>query len=322
MKKILVIRFSSIGDIVMTSAVVRCLKQQLPGVELHYLTKSRFVDLVKYNPNVDIVHGFEDNWTELTDELRREKFDVVIDLHQSLRSLKLVRQLKRKTFVVKKYSFQKWLYSSFGWNFLPDNHVVDRCFLAVNRLGIANDGQGLEFFPIPNTALPDKLPDNFVLVAVGAAHEGKRTPAKVHIDIIRQLQVPVVLIGGKEDEQLASMIEAEATVLNLVGKLKISQSALVIERCTVLISNDTGMMHIGAAYKKPVISLWGQTTPLFGLYPYMPGEGSTMFEPELKRRKLSKLGNKPVGADHDMNHLPVQEIIAWVNSLLQSEDRT
>lgn len=320
MKKILVIRFSSIGDIVLTSALVRCLKQQIPHVELHYLTKERFAELIRFNPNVDRLYTFDDNWSDLVESLRYEKYDAVIDLHQSLRSLRLVRQLKRKTFVVKKYSFQKTLYARVGWNFLPENHAVDRMFEAVKRLEINNDGKGLEFFPIPNTILPDNLPQKYVAIAVGAAHDGKRAPAKVHIEIIKRLQVPVVLIGGTEDELLAGEIESAIPVVNLAGKLKVSQSAMVIERSSVLITNDTGMMHIGAAYKKPIISLWGQTTPLFGLYPYMSGDGSAMFEPDLKRRKLSKLGNRPVGEVHDMIHLPVEKIVETVRRILQPED--
>jgi ADP-heptose:LPS heptosyltransferase len=321
MKKILVIRFSSIGDIVMTSAVVRCLKQQIPFVELHYLTKERFSELIRYNPNIDRVYTLDDNWDDLVQALRHEKYDAIVDLHQSIRSLRLVRQLKRKTFVVKKYSLQKALYARFGWNWLPKNHAVDRTFDVVKRLQVTNDGKGLEFHAVPNTLEPEGLPTRFIAVAVGAAHQGKQCPANIHVQILNQLQIPVVLIGGKDDEELANQIAASVSVQNLVGKLSISQSALVIARCKVLITNDTGMMHVGAAYKKPIISLWGQTTPLFGLYPYLPGEGSKMFETAPPRkRKISKLGNKPIGNDHDMNHLPVNQIVESINQILQSEN--
>ena len=98
MPKILVIRFSSIGDIVLTSPVVRCLKKQLAGTEVHFLTKDAFKNIVVNNPYVDKVYSFQNEIGEILQQLKEERYDYIIDLQHNLRSLKLKTALKAKSF--------------------------------------------------------------------------------------------------------------------------------------------------------------------------------------------------------------------------------
>lgn len=98
MAKFLIIRFSSIGDIVLTTPVIRCLKQQVPGAEVHYLTKSSFLQVVEHNPYIDKIHLLAHSWELMIEELRNENYDYIIDLHHNTKTLRVKSALKKKSF--------------------------------------------------------------------------------------------------------------------------------------------------------------------------------------------------------------------------------
>ncbi len=323
MPKILIIRFSSIGDIVLTSPVIRWFDEQVRDTEVHFLVKSRYVELVAYNPRIQKVHTYSDNLSDTMRRLKDERFDLVIDLQNNIRSGKVRRELGAESKVYRKYSFQKWLYSTFKIDRLPRTHVVEKFQLALSDLGIHEDDGGLEFYPEPGSErVLDKisLPEKYIAIAIGAAHEGKRAPLEKHLELIPLLPLPAILVGGSEDWDVAEALVEKTGCLSVVGQTTISESAHIIGRSVLLITNDTGMMHIGAAYQLPIVSLWGQTIPEFGMYPYRAGKGSAIIEPVLTRsRKVAKLGNKPVGKDHDMNHLSVKEILSAVQEILTNQ---
>ena len=122
--KFLIIRFSSIGDIVLTTPVVRCLKKQVPGAVIHYLTKKSFAGIIENNPYIDKTHYLEDDLSETITELRAEKFDQVVDLHHNIRSLKVKRALKVPSRAFNKVNIEKWLLTTFKLNIIPDKHIV------------------------------------------------------------------------------------------------------------------------------------------------------------------------------------------------------
>lgn len=321
MPKILIIRFSSIGDVVLTSPVVRMLATQIPNADIHYVTKQSFTSLVEYNPHISKIHVFTDNLHQLVLKLKQENFDYIIDLHNNIRSGRLRRKLGVKSLVYHKYSFEKWLYSAFRIDRLPRTHVVEKFLQAISKLNIRNDGQGLDYYFPPDLEVP-VLPEDFIaggyfIIALGAAHKGKQCPAAKHLEYITRVNGNFVLIGGENDRYLAEdllnglPVEKSGRVINLCGRTGLHESASLIQNCTALITNDSGMMHIGAALGKKIISLWGQTIPEFGMYPYKPAAGSEILQPEMSRRnrKISKLGNKPVGKSHDMMQISSIRII-------------
>src|SRR5690606_26813965 len=124
--KILIIRLSSIGDIVLTSLVVRCLKNQIKNAEIHFVSKQQYACILKSNPYIDFVHVLEENFGDLIQELTSEKFDYIIDLHHNFRSGRLKRNLQAKAFSVNKLNWQKMLLIHFKINRLPNKHIVDR----------------------------------------------------------------------------------------------------------------------------------------------------------------------------------------------------
>lgn len=272
--KILIIRFSSIGDIVLTTPVIRCIKQQLPGAEIHYLTKPQFKDLVLNNPYVSRVHVLPDNFGQMTADLKAEKFDYIIDLHHNLRTLRLQFLLQKKFHRFDKLNFKKWLLVNFKMNTLPGEHIVERYLKTVEFLGVKNDGEGLDYF-IPEkdelkTLNGFSLQQPFVAFVIGATHFTKRMPNEKISSLCGKINLPVFLIGGKAEEKDGETI-AMATgnhVHNTCGKLNLNQSASLVKQAAYVISHDTGLMHIAAAFKQPVISLWGNTIPEFGMYPY------------------------------------------------------
>lgn len=298
--KILLIRFSSIGDIVLTSPVVRCLKAQLPGMELHVLTKLRFRELYALNPSVDKVYTIEASVDEVIPELRKEHYDHIVDLQRNLRSIGLWRKLRRPRTTFPKLNIRKWLLVNFHLDLMPDVHIVDRYFRAVRSLGVVNDGKGLDFFIDPTDEmdindLPSEYHEGYIAMVIGGKHYTKILPAHKAAEVIRSLDRPVILLGGAEDHDRGEEIIrlAGPVVLNTCGKYSLGQSASLLYQARSVITNDTGLMHIAAAFRKRIVSVWGNTLPELGMYPYLP-EGEEAFIVEevkgLHCRPCSKIG--------------------------------
>ncbi|MFY0643313.1 MAG: glycosyltransferase family 9 protein [Bacteroidia bacterium] len=295
--KILLIRFSSIGDIVLTSPIIRCVKQQIPNAEVHYLTKSAFQSLVHHNPYIDRVHLLEESLNETVKQLDLEKFDLIIDLHKNIRTRFIRKKLGVKYLSFDKLNFKKWLFTSFQINKLPKIHLVDRYFHAVSSLGITNDGQGLDSFISGQTSIDMfALPmESFTVFAIGGTYSTKRLPNERIASIIDKLKEPVILIGGLTDQENSQAIMAlvkNNEIIDLCGKLSLEQSALCIAKSSHVICHDSGMMHIASAYSKPLSVVWGNTHPDFGMYPYGYSKNGNLFQYQidLKCRPCSKLG--------------------------------
>lgn len=308
MKKILLIRFSSIGDIVLTTPVVRAIKQQT-DYELHVLTKKQYEGLYHANPNVDKVHSFRDHISECIADLKQHKFDFIVDLQKNLRSYKVKRELKTESFSFPKVNIEKWLFVNFKINKLPDVHIVDRYFKAVEPLGITNDGKGLEYYiPARDEVAPEnidsRLKEGFVGFVIGGQHYTKILPTEKAALIISKIDKPIVILGGPDDKNRGDEIiklAPESNIINTCGELNINQSASLIRSSDVVITNDTGLMHIAAAFNKSTVSLWGNTVPDFGMYPYMPENKSNYVISEvsgLACRPCSKLGYQKCPKKH------------------------
>ncbi|MCB0564133.1 MAG: glycosyltransferase family 9 protein [Phaeodactylibacter sp.] len=304
--KLLIIRFSSIGDIVLTTPVIRALKQQL-GAEVHYLTKQGFRGIVAANPHVAKVYTINNKVSEVMSALKEEKYDYVIDLHRNLRSAQVKWGLGAKAYSFDKINWEKWLIVNFKANRLPDVHIVDRYMAAVASLGAKKDGLGLDYFIPPedevsvgnllstNVLAPQQEAPKYIAFVIGAAHNTKRLPTDKIISICRQASMPVLLLGGPgeadEGKQIADA--GGGQVLNMCGLFNLNQSASIVRQAYKVISHDTGLMHIAAAFGKSLLSVWGNTIPEFGMYPYYP-EGvnrNTTFEVKgLSCRPCSKIG--------------------------------
>ena len=323
--KVLIIRFSSIGDIVLTTPVVRCLKKQLKGAEIHYLTKNVFRTLLVANPYVDRIHSIENDVSEVIAELKNEQFDLVIDLHKNIRSRSVKKKLGVKSFAFNKLNPEKWFMVNFKVNRLPKVHIVDRYFETVEHLGVQKDERGLDHY-IPSDeemdvgTLPEGFRHGYVAFAIGGGHFTKRLPKHKIIEICEELGMPIILLGGPEEVEAAAEIEKHlgGQVLNLAGELSLHGSASLIEQAESVITHDSGMMHIAAAFNKKVISIWGNTIPEFGMYPYMPGHSDRVKIVEVRGlscRPCSKIGfdKCPKGHFNCMEQIEIDEVVRSVS---------
>ncbi|HMN91018.1 MAG TPA: glycosyltransferase family 9 protein [Saprospiraceae bacterium] len=305
--KILFIRFSSIGDIVLTTPVIRCVKQQL-GADIHFLTKQSFRAVLVANPYIDRLVTIQSDVKEVLYSLQQEKYDYILDLHHNTRSWQVKRALGGKSYSFNKINIAKWLIVNFKINRLPAVHIVDRYLDTARTLGVYNDGRGLDYFIPPEDELlvgspefqqifmpPAALPFSFIAFVIGAAHATKRLPTEKIISICQKIRQPIILLGGPEDaatgEQIAQA--AGAHVYNACGKLRLNQSASLVRQAAQVITHDTGLMHIAAAFRKDIISIWGNTIPEFGMYPYYPQGENRNISLEIKGlacRPCSKIG--------------------------------
>jgi ADP-heptose:LPS heptosyltransferase len=297
MKKILIIRFSSIGDIVLTTPVVRSLKAALPEAEVHFLTKAAYRDILRHNPYLDQLHLWQDKPGGLIRQLRRLRFDHVIDLHKNLRSLRVKLSLMRPASSFDKYNREKlrMVRSPSPLPSIP--HIVKRYGESLEMLGVSLDEGGLDFFLTPELEdwslqeLEEAKMTKPLAVVLGATHKTKRWLPEYFVSLLNQLRQPVLLIGGKDSASEAETIVSQLKIpfFNAVGRYNLLQSAALMKRAHTVIAHDTGFMHIAAAFGQRVISLWGNTVPELGMTPYQtPHE--ILEVKGLSCRPCSKLG--------------------------------
>jgi ADP-heptose:LPS heptosyltransferase len=322
--KILVIRFSSMGDIIYTTPVVRCLKKQLAGAEVHFITKPAFKYIYDNNPYVDKLLLLKPSLSDTIADIKAEGYDYIIDLHNNLRTtiIKLRTGIKSSTY--KKQTIRKWLSLKFNLKLVPPTHLVDRYMQAVKFLGITNDGQPIDYYIKAQHQLTDLLPpthqSNFAAFVIGATHFTKRMPNDKIISICRELKYPVVLLGGDDVKANGDEIAAATglNVYNACGKTSLDESVFLVSQCATVIGFDTGLTHIAEAFNKPIVSVWGGTVPeLLGVQPYMVKD-VLVAGIDLYCRPCSKFGLEkcPLGHFKCMKEIPEEPITAFVNKHL------
>ncbi|MEN9947967.1 MAG: hypothetical protein RL106_790 [Bacteroidota bacterium] len=308
--KILVLRFSSIGDIVLTSPVLRILQEQLDGgAEIHYVVKEKFRSVINQNPRISKVFSFEKTVQEVIPMLESEGYDYIIDLQNNVRSRIIKRKLKALTFSVDKRNFAKFVWINWGVKG-HISHIVERYVQTLRTLGLRDDGKGLEYYYSSDEEVANQWGD-FTAIPIGATYFGKRPDAAHWKQIIAQIPGQKVLLGGKEDIAVATELESLEGVFNGVGIWSLGQSSSVLKNSKMVVCGDTGLMHIASAFERPIISLWGCTRPSLGMYPWRPGKGSVQIEPEGRGAKpCSKLGNKCSHgeADRCIHHISLERI--------------
>ena len=328
-KKVLILRFSSIGDIVLTTPVIRAVKLQLANVEVHYATKKSFAHMLENNPYVDKVHTLDDKLAILVKALKAERFDYVIDLHHNLRTRLIKWQLNVTSKSFEKLNWEKWLMVNFKVNLLPNVHIVDRYMDAAANLGVKKDQFGLDYFiPEKDEVESDWLPEShrkeYVAYVIGAQYNTKKLPFKRMVELCDKINKPIILVGGPDDAEMGNKVAhffeqsdtsepyeeklfelgKKAKIFNACGKFNLNQSASLVKNASYVFSHDTGLMHIAAAFKKNIFSIWGNTIPMLGMYPYMT-KFTVLENNKLNCRPCSKIGYQkcPKGHFNCMNKI-------------------
>ncbi len=331
MPKFLIIRFSSIGDIVLTTPVIRCLRKQYPDSEIHFLTKQSFRSLLADNPYIDKVQTLGDSFELLLHELAIADYDYIIDLHHNLRTMRIKRFLKHvKSFSFNKLNVEKFMLTNFKINTLPKKHIVDRNLESIAALGVTNDGNGLDYFipdrdRIKKEDIPTSHMHGYIALVIGAALHTKKLPIHKLIELCIAIHHPIILLGGKEDVEDGKAIAKadDIKIYNACGKFNLNESADLIQKSRLVITHDTGLMHIAAALQKPIISVWGNTVPAFGMAPYYGKKSNKLYDVveinKLWCRPCSKIGYKkcPIGHFNCMEKVAVNDIVNLVKKQLQ-----
>jgi ADP-heptose:LPS heptosyltransferase len=275
--RLLFIRFSSIGDIVFTTPAIRCAKQQIPGVEIHFLTKAAMKAVTIGNPYIDHFHYFDKDLQATINQLKACKFDYIIDLHKNYRTYQIQKALGVPSLSYEKLSLQKFLLTKLHLNFMPMRHIADRCLDALSSLGIVNDGKGLDYFipketTINAVALPASFESGYIALVIGASYATKKLPVSALQQLCHKIPYPIVLIGGKEDEAEGAAVEAinPIKIWNACGKFNLQESALLVKQSRTVISHDTGFLYIACAFHKKTVAIWGATSPALQVEPYYP----------------------------------------------------
>ena len=328
--KVLITRFSAIGDIVLTTPLLRCIARQRPDIELHYLTKPQYAFLLQNNPYLHRIHSLQNSVWQTYRNLRAEKFDYLIDLHHNQRTWLFKNLLQVNSQSYNKLNYAKFLATQFHQiQHLPNVHIVDRYLAAAKPLGITDDHEGLDYHIPPDQHL--RLADHFpalaerpyIAVVIGATHSTKRLPIENFITLCRLIKRPIILLGGKEDQANAHAIQQALPQLhNACGKYTLHQSASIVQQAYKIVSHDTGLMHIAAAFHRPIATIWGNTIPQFGMYPYYPANSNiphfTAEVANLNCRPCSKIGYPKCPKKHFncMTQQNLNDIANWVNSPL------
>ena len=309
--RVLVVRFSSMGDVILTSPVVRALHAMLEGeVEVHYLTKSAFSGALEGMPGLHKVWTIDRTTVEVEAALLDVGFHYIIDLHANARSGFIKRALRNNgtlDLTVDKKSIEKILLVRFGWDRLRGEHVVERYLNtlipfgdALSALGGRGDAGALAVPANKGASEGVSTRSGRVVLALGAAHVGKAIPLRHWHDIVGHLTAQgksVDLIGGPDEVAMAAELVTVFEGCDVVSHCGIatwSETFALIRKGALLVAGDTGAMHAGAALQVPMVVVWGCTSPALGMGPWMPHPSTVQVEPEgpKRNRPCSRLGDR------------------------------
>ncbi len=340
---VLLIRLSSIGDIILTTPLIRALGVRYPEAAIDFVTKQEFAELLGQHPRLRRVYAFDSRrgfsgLRELAREVRSQRYDLIVDLHVNPRSLYLLSFAgAHMTRRYRKHTLKRQMLKRFRINYLKDARpVLERYFTALEDFGVYHDGLGPDIYldaPSRERAegiLRDFIPQGglrLIGLAPGASHGTKRWPAarfaKAALRLAEASEAGVVLLGSRQDEPVAQEVKDKLgkaralPVLDLVGKLRLLETAAVIQGLDLVISNDTALMHMAGAVKTPVVAVFGPTSRELGFFPF--GENARVVEKlDLECRPCSLHGDEfcPEGHFRCMKEISADQVATAANELL------
>ncbi|RMF53293.1 MAG: lipopolysaccharide heptosyltransferase family protein [Bacteroidetes bacterium] len=323
--KFLFVRLSSIGDVVLTTPLVRALAARYPNAELHFLTKAPYVPLLKHHPLIKAVH----TWPPAP-ELVAERWEGVVDLQKNLRTLPLRWRLRYRRFATfPKENLRKWLMVR-GWGWWKLRHVVLRYGEALRPWGVRPEALGPLEVHVPSVvrkrvqaacAAAGLIPGKWIAVGLGGTYATKRWPIGYWVELLQRLGEPVALLGGGAERSDAEALAHQLSqpVLVAAGQFDLLETAALLAEASLLLSHDTGTAHLGAAMGTPTVVLWGNTVPEFGMEPWQVPH-LNIEALHLSCRPCSKLGYAacPRGHHDCVRALTPAYVLAQVEAFLQS----
>ena len=268
---ILVVRFSSIGDIILTTPVLRGLREKYPDAVIHFLTMDRFKEAISGNPDMNKLILFDKKKyrgifgiSQFSQTLKGTRYDLIIDLHAKIRSRLISLFIGGRVLRYKKRSLWKSILVPLRMvRYHVDDTIVRNYFKPLNKIFVYYSGENLTFHFGPQDLEKIQPHQNAVVLAPGAANPTKQWPAASFSRLGNMLTEPVILIGGNNDyetcEEIRKVIGSRCT--NLAGKLSLKESGALISVSKYLVSNDSGPFHMARALSKKVFVIFGPTDP-------------------------------------------------------------
>ncbi|MBE0538247.1 MAG: glycosyltransferase family 9 protein [Ignavibacterium sp.] len=274
LKKILIIRLSSLGDILLTTPFVRTIKTQFPKIKIDMLIREEYADVIKFNPYLNNKLFFKKNdqdYNRLIEQLRDSRYELVIDLQNNLRSKKVASSLNIKTVKFDKRSFDKFLLVKFKINKLKQAPPIPvRYSSTINDFKLDKEGLDLFTDKSASTIILDKK--NLIGFCPGARHFTKRWPEKYFVELGNLLinnGYSLALFGGKIDKEICARLSHEIPgIIDLSNEDDLLQTAADMKLCEAVVCNDSGLMHVASAVKTNVIAIFGSSVKVFGFAPY------------------------------------------------------
>ncbi|MEW6619388.1 MAG: lipopolysaccharide heptosyltransferase II [bacterium] len=337
-RKILIIRLSSIGDILLSSPLIRLIRKRFPDAEIDMVICAEFEELVSANPNINQVILFDRKTgirglLRLCKKIKEKQYDLIVDIHKKLRSLVICLTSGAKQKVsYNKHSFLRFLLVKFKINRYSNTPYMANLYLkSIERFGVEDEGQGLEFYITPSkeAVILELLrsegiskEDILIGIAPGAYWATKKWPKERYIELanwlIQNKKSKIVIFGGKDEVELSQEIKLALFNKPIVaaGRLSLMETAALLKRCKVLITNDTGIMHISVAVKTPVVAIFGPTVKEFGYYPYRGA--NRVISKDLPCRPCSTKGSSkcPIKTFDCMRLISSNEVLEAVKELL------
>ncbi len=325
-KKVLIIRLSSLGDVILTSPVIRALKNINPEIKIDFLVKPNFVDAIKYNSNLNKIFQYstkKDNSEKLIQILRENNYDLILDLQNNKRSKRITSKLKRKKIVYKKHSLKRFLFVHFNFKKLnPLKSVPEKYVEAIAELKL--DEKGAELFLPGNIKSAVKDDCKYVGFAPGSMHITKMWPIDYYIELGNRLAEQgyrVLLFGGKDDIIVCKYLSIYIkNSINLATNNQLLKMAPTMKQCDFMVCNDAGLMHAATALNVPVVVIFGSTVKEFGFAPYK-AKHLIIENNELKCRPCSHIGKDSCPKRHFkcMKSLTPEIVIREINKFLRDE---
>lgn len=345
LKKALAIRFSSIGDIILASPALRVLRAAFPHAHIDFVTKAEYSDLVRFNPYLTslilLESGDDEELKRLRARIRYEKYDTIIDLHNSLRSRYLRWMSGARTIrVVKKRAVERFALVNLkrNWYRQPIVPVAQRYLEVLKSFGVEDDHGGLEVFvPTETTTSVNALMSGCRLgeyrTVIGLVPSGKHFTKRWPSDrfaafgarAANQFGAKLIIFGGKNDvdncgdiAQLINRDSSKSVAESFAGRLSLLETAAAMDHCEVVVSNDTGLMHLAAARKRKVVAIFGSTVKEFGFFPYAK-ESVVLERAGLPCRPCTHIGREqcPEGHFKCMKEIEVEDVLEAVHSYLR-----
>ena len=328
-KRILIIRFSSIGDIVLTFTVASTIKSLYPHCKIDFVTKPQFKELLNACPDLDTIYTLTGTVAQLRKEIDFNQYDAILDLHHNLRSRILLGFQFCKVYRFPKNNIEKWLLTTFKTRPKIIRHVTERYLETLSAYTKAPIVGIAPAYRVPDASKIDIKetfqvePSKYVAVAIGAQFATKRMPTDLLVELIQKINLPVLLLGAKEDQLTANEILEQCTsniIFSAVGTATIHESAWLVKNAKALLTHDTGLMHIGASFEVPLHVIWGNTTRDFGMYPYRV-EQEQVFNYEvsgLSCRPCSKIGHQSCPKGH-FSCMRQQDLVAIAHAINEAK---